>query len=158
MDTGFLRVLFDPGRFFEERMRGEAGLKIPALIILAYGIVGAVAAALMVNVIIAILPGEAQAYAAFGIAIAVIGALIMGYLMWIACAVILYAISMIFKGRTFTRTLEFTGYGFCPSSSGVSSGCLLLPDHIEPDNPPMTNIEQIAEVSESLAGIIATDP
>jgi hypothetical protein len=29
MDTGFLRVLFDPGRFFEERMRGEAGLKIP---------------------------------------------------------------------------------------------------------------------------------
>jgi len=160
MDTGFLRVLFDPGRFFEERMRGEAGLKIPALIMLAYGIVGAVAAALMVNVIIAILPGEAQAFMAFGIAIAVIGALIMGYLMWIACAVILYAISMIFKGEgTFTRTLEFTGYGFLPQFIGSIIGAAFSYQIISNlAIPPMTNIEQIAEVSESLAGIIATDP
>ncbi|CVK33133.1 protein of unknown function [Methanoculleus bourgensis] len=39
MNTGFLRVLLDPRRFFEERIKNEPGLKVPALIVLVYALI-----------------------------------------------------------------------------------------------------------------------
>ena len=56
MNTEFLRVLLDPGRFFEERTGIEPGLKMPALIVLIYGMIGAIAAALTTKMLIGILP------------------------------------------------------------------------------------------------------
>jgi len=160
MNTGFIRVLLDPGRFFEERMQGEPGLKIPALIVLVYGLIGAVAAALTVNVIIALLPAEAQAFGAIGVAFAAVGAVIVGFLAWIICAAVFYIVSMLFRGEgTFTRTLEFTGYGLLPLIFGGIIGSAFSYQIISNLTiPPVTNPEQIAEVSESLASTIAADP
>jgi len=160
MNTGFIRVLLDPGRFFEERMQGEPGLKIPALIVLVYGLIGAVAAALTVNVIIALLPAEAQAFGAIGVAFAAVSAVIVGFLAWIICAAVFYIVSMLFRGEgTFTRTLEFTGYGLLPLIFGGIIGSAFSYQVISNLTiPPVTNPEQIAEVSESLAGTIAADP
>ncbi len=160
MNTGLLRVLLDPGRFFEERTQGEPGLKIPALIVLIYAIVSAAAAALAVNVIIGILPAEAQALALIGIAIAVVGALIMGFLMWIAVAAILHIVSMIFKGEgTFTRTLEFTGYGFLPQVFGGIIGAIFSYRIISGLTiPVVTDPEQIIIVAEALTEMITADP
>jgi len=160
MNTGFIRVLLDPGRFFEERMQGEPGLKIPALIVLVYGLIGAVAAALTVNVIIAILPAEAQAFGAIGVAFAAVSAIVVGFLAWIICAAVFYIVSMLFRGEgTFTRTLEFTGYGLLPLIFGGIIGSAFSYQIISNLTiPPVTNPEQIAEVSESLAGTIAADP
>ena len=160
MNTGFIRVLLDPGRFFEERMQGEPGLKIPALIVLVYGLIGAVAAALTVNVIIALLPAEAQAFGAIGVAFAAVSAIVVGFLAWIICAAVFYIVSMLFRGEgTFTRTLEFTGYGLLPLIFGGIIGSAFSYQIISNLTiPPVTNPEQIAEVSESLAGTIAADP
>jgi hypothetical protein len=160
MNTGFIRVLLDPGRFFEERMQGEPGLKIPALIVLVYGLIGAVAAALTVNVIIALLPAEAQAFGAIGVAFAAVGAVIVGFLAWIICAAVFYIVSMLFRGEgSFTRTLEFTGYGLLPLIFGGIIGSAFSYQIISNLTiPPVTNPEQIAEVSESLASTIAADP
>ncbi|MEN6514499.1 YIP1 family protein [Methanoculleus sp.] len=160
MNTGSIRVLLDPGRFFEERMQDEPGLKIPALIVLVYGLISAVAAALAVNMVIAILPAEAQAFGAIGVAFAVVGAVIMGFLAWIFCAAVFYIFSMLFKGKgSFTRTLEFTGYGLLPQIFGGIIGTAFSYQVISNLTiPPVTNPEQIAEISESLAGIIAADP
>jgi hypothetical protein len=167
MNTGFLRVLLDPRRFFEERIKNEPGLKVPALIVLVYALIGAVAAALTVNVIIALLPAEAQAFgaigvafAAVGVAFAAVGAVIMGFLSWIICAAVFYIVSMLFGGEgSFTRTLEVTGYGLLPQVFGGIIGTAFSYQVISNLTiPPITNPEQIAEVSESLAGIIAADP
>ena len=153
MNTGLLRVLIDPGRFFEDRMQDESGLKMPALIVLIYAIISAVAAALMVNVIIDILPAEAQAFAVFGIAIAVVGALIMGFLTWIVVAAVLHIISMLFKGEgAFTRTLEFTGYAFLPQAIGSIVGAAFSYRIISGLTiPVVTDPEQIIMVTEALA-------
>ena len=160
MNTGFLRVLLDPRRFFEERIKNEPGLKVPALIVLVYALIGAVAAALTVNVIIALLPAEAQAFGAIGVAFAAVGAVIMGFLSWIICAAVFYIVSMLFGGEgSFTRTLEVTGYGLLPQVFGGIIGTAFSYQVISNLTiPPITNPEQIAEVSESLAGIIAADP
>ena len=160
MNTGFLRVLLDPGRFFEERMQGEPGLKIPALIVLVYGLIGAVSAALAVNVVIALLPAEAQAFGAIGVAFAVAGAIVVGFLTWVFYAAVFYIVSMLFGGEgSFTRTLEVTGYGLLPQVFGGIIGTAFSYQVISNLTiPPITNPEQIAEVSESLAGIIAADP
>ncbi|MFA5613399.1 MAG: YIP1 family protein [Methanoculleus sp.] len=160
MNTGLLRVLIDPGRFFEDRMQDEPGLKMPALIVLIYAIISAVAAALMVNVIIDILPAEAQAFAVFGIAIAVVGALIMGFLTWIVVAAVLHIISMLFKGEgAFTRTLEFTGYAFLPQAIGGIIGAAFSYRIISGLTiPVVTDPEQIIMVTEALAEMIAADP
>ena len=160
MNTGLLRVLIDPGRFFEDRMQDEPGLKMPALIVLIYAIISAVAAALTVNVIIDILPAEAQAFAVFGIAIVVIGALIMGFLTWIIVAGILHIISMLFKGEgPFTRTRLFTGDRFLPQVIGGIVGAAFSYRSISGRTfPVVTDPEQSIMVTEALAEMIAADP
>ena len=160
MNTEFVQVLVNPGRFFKERMKDEPGLKIPMLITLVYGLISAVSAALTANVVIALLPAEAQAFGATAVAFAAVFAVIMGFLAWIICAAVFYIISMLFGGEgTFTRTLEFTGYGLLPLIFGGIIGTAFSYQVISNLTiPPITNPEQIAEVSESLAGIIAADP
>lgn len=153
MNTEFVQVLVNPGRFFKERMKDEPGLKIPMLITLVYGLISAVSAALTANVVIALLPAEAQAFGATAVAFAAVFAVIMGFLAWIICAAVFYIISMLFGGEgTFTRTLEFTGYGLLPLIFGGIIGSafsyqvisnLTIPPAINPEN---------------LAGIIAADP
>ncbi|MDK2889729.1 MAG: hypothetical protein PWR21_361 [Methanoculleus sp.] len=160
MDTGFLRVLLNPGRFFEARMQDEPSLKIPALIALAIGLIGVVPAVLMANITTAMLPAEMQGLGVlitiFSAAVAFIG----GFLAWIIYGFVFYLVSMFFKGEgDLKRTVEFTGYGLLPQVFGGIIGTYFSYQLLSGLNvPPMTSPEQIAEFSESLVNILTTDP
>ena len=160
MDTGVLRVLLNPGRFFEERIQAEPSLKIPALIVLIIGLLGAVSAALTANMIIGMLPAEAQGIGAFIMALAVAGAVIGGFLSWIIYSGVFYLLSMLFGGEgTFTRTLEVTGYGLLPQVFGGAIAAIFSYQVISNLTiPTATNPEQIAEVMEALTTALVTDP
>ncbi len=160
MDTGFLRVLLNPGRFFEARMQDEPSLKVPALIALAIGLIGAVSAALAANLVIGILPADMQAFGMIGVAFAVVGGVIGGFLTWLIFGVVFYGISMVFKGTgSFKRTLEFTGYGSLPQVFGGIIGTIftyLLISNLT--IPRATSPEEIAAVAENLTSIMVTNP
>ena len=160
METGLLRVLLDPGHFFEARMQGGPSLKVPALIALVIALIGAVSTIPMMDITMAMLPAEMQGLglliAVFSAAIAFVG----GFLAWIIYGVVFYIVSMIFKGQgSLSRTLEFTGYGLIPQVFGGIIGTyfsyrLLSGLHI----PPMTSPEQMVAFSENLVTILTTDP
>ncbi len=160
METGFLRVLFDPGRFFENRMRGEPSLKVPALIALVIGVIGAVSVALAANIFVGILPAEAQAIGVLMVGVAAVVAVIGGFLMWIIYGVIFYVISMAFKGEgSLARTLEVTGYGLLPQIFSGIIGAILSYQIIANLTLPVARTpEEITAVTENLAQIMATDP
>lgn len=160
MKIGLLRVLLDPGHFFEARMQGEPSLKVPALIAIVIALIGAVSTIPMMDLTMAMLPAEMQGLglliAVFSAAIAFVG----GFLAWIIYGVVFYIVSMIFKGQgSLSRTLEFTGYGLIPQVFGGIIGTyfsyrLLSGLHI----PPMTNPEQMVAFSENLVTILTTSP
>ncbi|MCK9307185.1 MAG: YIP1 family protein [Methanoculleus sp.] len=160
MDTGFIRVLLNPGRFFEARMQGEPSLKIPALIALVMGLIGAVSVIPMTNITMAMLPAEMQGFGLlitiFLAAVAFVG----GLLSWFIYSFVFYIVSMIFKGQgDLKRTVEFTGYGLLPQIFGGIIGTYFSYQLLSGLNvPPMTSPKQIAEFSESLVTILATDP
>jgi hypothetical protein len=160
MDTGFIRVLLNPGRFFEARMQDEPSLKIPALIALVIGLIGAVSAALVANITIALLPAEIQALGAILIGFFVAAAIVGGFVTWIAFGIVFYLISMAFKGEgSLKRTLEFVGYGFLPQVFGGVIGAIFSYQLLSGLTlPRATSPEQIAEISENLASVLATDP
>lgn len=160
MKTGFLRVLFDPGRFFEGCMQREPSLKVPALIALAIGVIGAVSAALMANMIVGILPAEGQGLGVIVVGFAVAGGLIGGFLTWIAYGIIFYIISMIFKGEgSLARTLEVTGYGFLPQIFGGIIGAFISYQIISNLTIPIARTpEEITAVTENLTGMLVSDP
>ncbi|WP_231476854.1 Yip1 family protein, partial [Methanoculleus sp. MH98A] len=160
MDTGFLRVLLDPGRFFEARMQDRPSLKIPALIALAVGLIGAVSVIPMMDLTMAMLPAEMQGLGVFMTIIFAAIAFAGGFLGWIIYGFVFHLVSMIFKGQgPLERTMEFTGYGLLPQVFGGIIGTYFSYQLLSGLNvPPMTNPEQIAEFSEELVSVLATDP
>ncbi|WP_214021566.1 YIP1 family protein [Methanoculleus sp.] len=160
MDTGFLRVLFNPGRFFEARMQDEPSLKVPALIALVVGLIGAVSAALTANLIVGILPAEAQAFGVLMVGFSVVGGVIGGFLGWIVYGFVFYLVSMVFKGQgDLKRTLEFTGYGFLPQVFGGIIGAVLSYQLLSGLTiPTATAPEEIQAVTENLTSVLVTDP
>src|SRR5690606_25870471 len=105
----------------------EPSLKIPALIAFIIGLIGAVSAALTANMIIGLLPAEAQAFGPVMVAFTVVGAIIVGFLSWVIYSGVFYLLSMLFKGEgSFKRTLEVTGYGLLPQVFGGIIGAAFL--------------------------------
>lgn len=160
MDTGFLRVLFDPGRFFEARMQGEPGLKVPALIAIVIGLIGAASTIPMADITAAMLPAEMQGLGVVMMVISAAAAFIGGFLGWIIYSLIFYLVSMAFKGQgDLKRTVEFVGYGLLPQIFGGIIGTyfsyrLLSGLTVQ----PMTSPEQMVEFSENLVTVLTTDP
>lgn len=160
METGFLRVLLNPGRFFEERMQGEPSLKVPALIAIVIGLIGAVSVVPMTDITMAMLPADMQGLGLFMTIIFGAIAFVGGVLGWFIYSFVFYLVSMFFKGRgDLKRTVEFTGYGLLPQVFGGIIGTYFSYRLLSGLNvPPMTNPEQIAEFSENLTAVLATDP
>ncbi|HOI13290.1 MAG TPA: Yip1 family protein [Methanoculleus sp.] len=160
MDTGFLRVLFNPGRFFEARMQGEPSLKVPALIALVIGVIGAISAAFSANVTISAFPADMQAFGSIGVAFAVVGGIIGGFFTWVAFGIVFYLVSMLFVGDgDLKRTLEFTGYGLLPQVFGGIIGAIFSYQLIS--NLTLSTAsrpEDIAVVVEALTNAMLADP
>lgn len=160
MDTGFLRVLFDPGHFFEARMQEEPSLKVPALIAIVIGLIAAASTLPTTEITMAMLPADMQGLGLLMTVIFAVIAFIGGLFAWVIYGFVFYIVSLIFKGQgSLKRTLEFTGYGLLPQifggiigtyfSSRILSGLTI---------PPMTNPEQMVEFSENLVAVLTTSP
>ena len=122
-----LKVLSDPDGFFEKKMSEDISFKMPIVIILVFGMIGAVNAITMTQKIMAQLPSDAAQFAQFGAIFGAIGATIAVFVMWLIYAVVFYAISLAFKGEgEFKRVLEFVGYGFIPSIASGIIGLVLM--------------------------------
>jgi hypothetical protein len=114
-----LQVLFNPKGFFTEWMHQEESLKVPGLIVLVVGIIGAISAAIVSNLTIAVLPAEAQAYGSVILVFSALAAILSAFVMWVIITVVFYVISIVFKGEgSFRRTLSFVGYGYLPQVFG----------------------------------------
>ncbi|MDI6810959.1 MAG: YIP1 family protein [archaeon] len=148
-----LDVLINPDNFFEARKKGVESLKVPLLIVLISGVIGGIAAFLMAGITLEMLsktlPPEALGIAlTVGRISAFIGALVVSLLIWVVFAAVFFGISSLLKGEgTFTRTLEFVGYGYIPMIlSGMISAVLMYNFISTAQIPQVTDPTEIAEV------------
>jgi hypothetical protein len=119
MIQNIITAITRPDMFFAEMIKSGENLKIPFLFVAFAGIIGAI-----YGYEIGTLTGRMFASAGAGmgqimVLSSVIGAFIGVVVFWLIGAAIFYLISMVFKGNgTYTRTLEFVGYGFIPQIFG----------------------------------------
>lgn len=160
METGFLQVLLNPARFFEARMQDEPSLKVPALIALICGLIGAVSALIMADVTTAMLPAEMGGLGTLMVVFSTAVAFVGGFLAWIIYGFIFHIISMVFKGQgSLNRTLEVTGYGLIPQVFGGIIGSIFSYYLLSGLTvPAMSSAEEIAAFSEYLVTVLTTDP
>jgi hypothetical protein len=119
MSATTFQVLFNPRGFFAERVKHEESLKVPALIVLAVGIIGAVSAVMVSNLTVAILPAEVQALGPVILIFSALAALVGTFIVWALVAALFYVVSIALKGEgSFQQTLAFVGYGYLPQVFG----------------------------------------
>jgi len=120
MKHSLFDILIRPGAFFQHAIAEKESLKIPAVIVLAVGIVSAIYAYLIGGLtgkmMAGLIPGM-ESIVAFS---TILGALFGIFIFWGVWAGIFYLISSLFKGKgTFKRSLEFIGYGYLPQVFGA---------------------------------------
>lgn len=119
MSPSLIDVLLRPDAFFSAIKTENESLKMPALIVLAGGIVAAIYGYLMgglsAKMMAGIMPGmDAIIYVG-----ATVGALVMTFIIWLIAAGVFYLVSSLFKGQgSFNRVLEVVGYGYLPQVAG----------------------------------------
>ena len=120
MKRSITEIFSNPDTFFQDLMNGKEDLRIPALIVIAGGIVAA-AYAYEVGGLTGQMMGKLMAGMATIIAVsAIAGALIGTLLFWVIWSGIFFGMSSLFKGRgSFRRTMESVGFGFLPQVAGT---------------------------------------
>lgn len=119
MEATTIDLLLRPDSYFRDLMKKEVSLKLPLIIILVGGVLGAVYAYQVSG-----LTGQmfSQAMPGMGGILAIGGALagfVMFFLFWVIYSGIIFALSMAFKGTgSFKRTLEIIGLGSIPQVFG----------------------------------------
>jgi hypothetical protein len=115
MSRSLVTVLSNPEAFFRDLISEKASLKIPGLIILASGIIGAISAYLIAG-LTGRLMGSLMAGmdTIFGISAAIFTIIFM-FVVWVILTGVFFLVSSFFKGQgSFTRCLEVVGYGSLP--------------------------------------------
>jgi len=119
MSSSLLDVLIRPDAFFSALVTEKESLKIPALIILAGGIVAAIYGYLLGGLTAKMMAGVMPGMDTIIILSATAGALIMTFIFWLIVAGVFYLFSSVFKGEgSFNRVLEVVGYGYLPQIAG----------------------------------------
>ena len=119
MVSSILLLFTDPDGFFRRDSKEWSDLKIPAVIVLVAGIIGAISAYLVSRTILQIFPENLQSATGLVAVVGVAGAIVGIFLAWVAYTIVLHVISMLFMGKgTFTGTLAAVGYGFLPTVFG----------------------------------------
>ena len=110
-----MKILTCPDAFFSKMLTRNEDLKIPALIVLAVGILSALTAILVAQLSARIMPE----FGSLILIAAAVGTIIGAFFLWLVWSGLIFGISLAFAGDgSFTRTLEFTGYGFIPQVIG----------------------------------------
>jgi hypothetical protein len=141
-------LVFNPQRFFSERMAEEESLRIPLMIVLIIGIIGSVSAILVSNLTVQLLPAEAAQFGSIVVVIGGIGAVLGTFFMWLIWTVAFFILSSLLGGSgTFRRTLEFVGYGMLPQVPGGIISAILFYVYLSGISvPPVSDPQQIQEV------------
>lgn len=122
-----LEIFTNPRGFFEALEANPVNLRIPALIVLAVGVVGAIAAYQVSSVLMgAIAIQGTQGLGGVVGTIGAISALIFTMLFWVIWTAVFFVISIAFNGRgDFNRLLSYVGYGHLPQVIGGVVSLLL---------------------------------
>src|SRR5512138_126425 len=119
MSPSLLDVLVQPDAFFGTVIKEQESMKIPALIILAGGIIAAVYGYFMGGLSAKMMADVMPGLDTIIIVMAVGGALIGSFIFWLVAAGIFYLVSLAFHGKgSFNRVLEVVGYGYLPQIAG----------------------------------------
>jgi hypothetical protein len=120
MNPPLIDILLRPDAFFSKLAPDNESLKIPALIILAGGIVAAIRGFLMGGLSAKMMAGVMPGMDIILYLITTAGALMGIFIFWIIAAGIFYLLSFLFKGQgSFNRVLEIAGYGYLPQIAGL---------------------------------------
>jgi hypothetical protein len=120
MDDSFADLFLKPNAFFQDLMTRKESLRLPALIVLATGIITAANAYLVVGLTAKMMAGIMPGLETIIMLSAIIGSLFFTFIVWIVWAGVFYALSFVFKGKgSFKRTLEIVGYGYLPQIFGT---------------------------------------
>ncbi len=148
-----LELVTNPRGFFEALDTGPVSLRMPFLIVLAVGIVGAVAAYLISATLMSAMdiPGVEGFGGVVG-AIGAISALIGTLLFWVVYTAVFFVISMAFKGQgDFNRLLAYVGYGHLPQVvGGIITAALTWSYLSDLRVPSLTDPEAIQEWTTTL--------
>lgn len=120
MVRSFIDILLNPGAFFADLTgEREESYKWPLIIILAGGLAAAGYGYLVGGVSARMMAGALPGLETIVAILTAIGALIGVFIFWLIWTVIVYALSMAFKGQgSFKRTLQVIGYGYLPQVIG----------------------------------------
>jgi hypothetical protein len=122
MANSILLLFSNPDGFFRRDPGEWADLKVPAVIVLASGILAAVNGYLIGQVIAGLYPEgvEGVSFIAPFMGWITAGSSFMGtFVGWLVFAAIFFVISMVFMGKgSFSRTLAAVGYGYLPTAIG----------------------------------------
>jgi hypothetical protein len=119
MSPSLIDVLFRPDDFFSKLKAEKESLKIPALIILAGGVVGAIYGYLMAGMSAKMMAGFMPELESILPLVAIPSTIIMTFIVWLIVAGVFYLVSFAFKGQgSFKRVLEVVGYGSLPQIAG----------------------------------------
>jgi len=132
MSPSLIDILFRPDEFFSKLKTENESLKMPALIVLAGGIIAAAYGYLMGGLSAKMMGGVMPGMDAIITVSATVGDLIMTFVIWLIAAGVFYLISFLFKGQgSFNRVLEIVGYGYLPQVAGslitVVAAVILIP-------------------------------
>jgi hypothetical protein len=119
MSPSLIDILIRPDAFFSNAVTKPESLKIPALILLVGSIVtasyGYLMGGLSAKMMAAVMPGMDSLISLS----AMFGAFAGTFIFWLIVAGIFYVLSVFFKGQgSFTRVMEFVGYGYLPQIFG----------------------------------------
>jgi len=119
MSPSLIDVLFRPDEFFSKIKTENESLKMPALIILAGGLVAAIYGYLMAGLSAKMMAEVMPGMDVILPLVAIPSTIIMTFIIWLIAAVVFYLISIVFKGQgSFNRVLEVVGYGYLPQVAG----------------------------------------
>jgi len=161
MNPSLIDVLFRPDDFFSYLKTKSESLKIPALIILAGGMVAAIygylMAGLSAKMMANVMPGMESIISLAAIPVTVI----MTFIIWLIVAVVFYLISFLFKGEgSINRVLEVVGYGYLPQIAGSLITAVIAFIYIPKITVPTLTMAQLQDpaIAAEVTKAFAHDP
>jgi hypothetical protein len=114
-------ILVKPDAFFTKAVLEKESLKVPALIVLAGGILAALYGYLIGGLSAKMMAGVMPSGTDAIIPVASAGSGLIGtFIVWLIVAGIFFGISALFRGTgSFSRVLEVVGYGYLPQLLGT---------------------------------------
>ncbi|WFN34194.1 YIP1 family protein [Methanogenium sp. S4BF] len=121
-------LLLRPAAFFSGHLEGDKpDMKMPLAIVLLSGIVGAISAAYVSSVTMAMMPSEVSEMGTMLLGIGAVAAFIGALIFWVIIAAVFHGISALRGGKgDFQRTLAVAGYGSLPMVFGSIISSIII--------------------------------